>query len=563
MTAWLAADGRPAVEAAAVDEQSPFTAALLKGLGTPQRPNNLLACLNAMTQEPALAAQGFRTLGGIAPDLNLWPASLRRAVASKRELLLQRGHAAGVSTIAFGADGSRMITGGQDSTVRVWRVADRMLLRVLPYHLVGVTGLALSPDGRLLASGDGAGWLRTWDMVRGQELPAEPPHDRAVDRVAFLPDGAHYVSLDLDGKSWLWSTADAGPRVLPLSSHSQALAVSPSPGPFAFALAEADGKIMLHGPDGAFRKSLDGPGGIVTSRRMATDGRLLAAGDDRGRAVVWDVATGKEVVRRQFEGAIDVLSLSPSKVLAVAAGRTIHLVPLDPEEEGKTQQLGVPQAVNQSAFSPDGQWLAACTRGGASTSGGSTTRRPLDPSRSRTPRPRGWPRPCPSPPTAARSSRATRTAASGPGTCPHGVQRPPIPPRRGQVAALSVSRDGRYLLQISQDWQAQVWDLQEGRGLTTIEGTWTSGALTPDGEAIVLTSEADGDLVVVDRADGPRRATKFERPGRTGARVRGGTLRQGGGLSRRPPGRGRQRAGDARLRLGRGHRQARPHDPGA
>ena len=512
VTAWLAADGRPAAEAAAVDEQSAFTAALLKGLGTSERPDNLLACLNAMNREPALAAQGFRTIGGIAPDLNLWPAKLRSEAASERVLLLQRGHAAGVSTIVFGADGSRMITGGQDSTVKIWRVSDRMLLRVLSSHMVGVTGLALSPDGRLLASGDGAGWLRTWDMLRGQELPAEHPHGRGVDRVAFLPDGAHYVSLDLDGRSSLWSTADAGPRVLPLSAHSQALAASPIRGPFAFALAEADGKIMLHGPDGALTKSMDGPGGNVTSRRMATDGLLLAAGDDHGRAVVLDVGTGKDVFRRRFEGPIDVLSLSASKVLAVAAGRTIHLVPLGSKEEGEARQLGVPQAVNHCAFSADGQWLAACTQGGSIH-----LWRVDDPKAA--------------PPVtlenAGSSGLATTFSFSPDGRrivagdqdggiriwdLPSGVQRPPIPPRRGQVAALSVSRDGRYLLQISQDWQAQVWDLQEGRGLTTIEGTWTSGALTPDGEAIFLTSEADGDLIVVDRADGIRRGTTFRRP---------------------------------------------------
>ncbi len=512
VTAWLAADGRPAVEAPAVDEQSAFAAALLKGLGTSQRPQNLLACLNAMTRDSALAAQEFRTLGGIAPELNLWPASLRREVASERQLLLQRGHAAAVSTIAFSADGSRMITGGQDSTVKIWRFADRMLLRVLPSHMVGVTGLALSPDGRLLASGDGAGWLRTWDMPRGQELRAEPPHDRGVDRVAFLADGAHYVSLDLDGKSWLWSTVDAGPRVLPLSAHSQALAASPIQGPFAFALAEADGKIMLHGPDGALKKTLDGPGGIVTSRRMATDGRLMAAGDERGRVVVVDMGTGKEVFRRQFEDTIDVLSLSASRVLAASVGRTVHLVPLGSKAEEAIGSLGVPQGVNHSAFSHDGRWLAACTQGGSIHLWSVDDPKAARPVALENAETSGLATTLSFSPDGRRIVSGDQDGGIRIWDLPHGVQRPSIPPRRGQVAALSVSRDGRYLLQISQDWQAQVWDLKEGRGLTTIEGSWTSGALMPDGESIVLTSEADGNLVVVDRADGLRRGTTFRRP---------------------------------------------------
>ena len=47
VTAWLAADGRPAAEARRVGDLSPFTAALLKALGTPERPNNLHTCLTS------------------------------------------------------------------------------------------------------------------------------------------------------------------------------------------------------------------------------------------------------------------------------------------------------------------------------------------------------------------------------------------------------------------------------------------------------------------------------------------------------------------------------------
>ena len=419
-------------------------------------------------------------------------------------MLLQRGHAAGVSAIAFSADGSRMITGGQDSTVRVWRVADRMLLRVLPYHMVGVTGLALSPDGRLLASGDGAGWLRTWDMVRGRELPAEPPHDRGVDQVAFLPDGAHFVSLDLDGKSWLWSTADAGPRVLPLSAHSQALACSPSPGPVR--VRPGRGRRQDHAAR-AGRGPAEDPG------RTRGDGDEPADGDrwppaGRGRRSRSGRRPGTWRRARRSSGAssrgpIDVLSLSASKELAVAAGRTIHLVPLEPKAERDdptTRRRACRRTRPRSRTTANG-WRPA-PRGGASTSGRWATRGPLDPSRSRTPRLRDRPRPSSFSPDGRKIVAGDQDGGIRTWDLPFGVQRPPIPPRRGQVAALSVSGDGRYLLQISQDWQAQVWDLQDGRGLTTIEGSWTSGALTPDGEAIVLTSEADGDLVVVDRADG-------------------------------------------------------------
>ena len=110
------------------------------------------------------------------------------------------------------------------------------------------------------------------------------------------------------------------------------------------------------------------------------------------------------------------------------------------------------------------------------------------------------------------SSQATRTAGSGPGTCRTATVARAVPPRRGQIAGLSVSDDGRYLLQVTQDRQAQVWDLQDGRALTTLDGQWTSGTLAPDGSSVYLTSEETGDVVVVDRATGRGRATAFPRP---------------------------------------------------
>ena len=134
------------------------------------------ACLSrrALRRTPRCADQGFRMLGGIDPNLTLWSSQARRRGLAQRELLLQRGHAGGITALAYTADGDRLITAAQDSTIKVWRVVrpDRAPRR-LRAHLVGVTCLDVSPDGRWLASGDGSGRLR----------PARPrPRRRGPDR---------------------------------------------------------------------------------------------------------------------------------------------------------------------------------------------------------------------------------------------------------------------------------------------------------------------------------------------------------------------------------------------
>jgi WD40 repeat protein len=511
VTAWLAADGQPAAEAAKVGDHSPFTAALLGALGTPDRPNNLHACLNLLNQDQAVTRQRFRTLGGFEPTLSLWTAKIHQASLAKREILLQRGHAGGISAVAITADGTKMITGAQDSTLKVWTVADRRVLRALAYHIVGLTSLSLSPNGALLASGDGAGWLRLWDLAQQREIPTGPPHDRGVERVALLPDGERFVSLDMDGKSWIWGTADPINQVKPLSRKSTGIASASRVGPLAFALAEDDGKIQLHAPDGKMVAALDGPGGAVTCRRLAFDGNTLLAGNDEGKVLAWHLATSKEVLRVSLGAAIDAVALGPAGDLFIASGLAVH--GYKPGEKNEFAALEIAAPANLVAASPDGRWLAACTATGTLHVWKRNDAAAFEPFALE---------------GAEGTGLLTTTFAFAPSSrklvsgdqdgglrtwdLPDGNQRPRILPRRGQIATLSISDDARYLLQVSQDWQAQVWDLKDGRGLARIEGKWTAGVLAPDGATAYLTTKEGGEVVAVDRATGWRLDIRFARP---------------------------------------------------
>jgi WD40 repeat protein len=77
----------------------------------------------------------------------------------------------GVLCFAFGPDGSTLITGGEDGTVRVWGVADAREIARDASHLDGrqgpaaVLSVAVSPDGRL-ASIDDKGSLHIRDVPR-------------------------------------------------------------------------------------------------------------------------------------------------------------------------------------------------------------------------------------------------------------------------------------------------------------------------------------------------------------------------------------------------------------
>ncbi len=62
------------------------------------------------------------------------------------------GHTAGVYAVAFSPDSQSLASGSVDRTVRLWRVANGELLRVINAHADAVTGVAFAPNRQMLAS---------------------------------------------------------------------------------------------------------------------------------------------------------------------------------------------------------------------------------------------------------------------------------------------------------------------------------------------------------------------------------------------------------------------------
>ena len=84
----------------------------------------------------------------------------------RREFL---GHEGEVCSIAFNSDGSKLVSGGADTTVRIWAVATgKEAVGPLTGHSQSVFSVAFSHDGVKLCSGCGDTMILLWDVQKGE-----------------------------------------------------------------------------------------------------------------------------------------------------------------------------------------------------------------------------------------------------------------------------------------------------------------------------------------------------------------------------------------------------------
>jgi hypothetical protein len=128
--------------------------------------------------------------GGFESTARLWNVALGQAVNFNAHTHVYGG--------ALSPDGRLGLTGGQDRLVRFWDLARRTALARYTGHSDHVYAMAFSADGRQILSGTQNGEVRLWDAKTTHELHLYRGHTKSIERVCFSPDGRYALSSGQD-----------------------------------------------------------------------------------------------------------------------------------------------------------------------------------------------------------------------------------------------------------------------------------------------------------------------------------------------------------------------------
>jgi WD40 repeat protein len=127
-------------------------------------------------------------------------------VATGDEMFRFKGNTFGPRCIAFSPDGSRLAYGTSVGPIKLYDVATGDKIGEF-HHRYRVHSVAFSPDGTRLASGSGDHTIRLWDVATGDEIRRFEGHTSSVYSVAFAPDGTRLASGSKDRTIRLWDVA--------------------------------------------------------------------------------------------------------------------------------------------------------------------------------------------------------------------------------------------------------------------------------------------------------------------------------------------------------------------
>jgi WD40 repeat protein len=315
------------------------------------------------------------------------------AAATGDQLASFEGHPTSVSSVSFTADDQRLIVGGADNVLRIWRIRpanDQTLsgsstsassaprqsvfgtferVAELTGHAATITGVKISHSGDLIITTGTDGTARLWDLktIYSPNTPLEKIEGRRTyGRAAFSPLGDHAVTIGRPAH--LWDTKTGAHLAVLRAKDADAKregemwlkrAVFSRTGKLILIDIEDNEELFadLYSSSGVFLARLPGSINTAVDAAISQDDKFVAfAGSNDG--LIWSTAENRVVKRLTGHvGKVASIAFSPNgkRLITVSTDGSARLWSFPGGRPLDKVQINS-EGLYDTAFSPNGRY---------------------------------------------------------------------------------------------------------------------------------------------------------------------------------------------------------------
>ena len=400
-------------------------------------------------------AAALALLESTRPDLRGWEWHYLHRLCHS-ELLTLQGHADMVTSAAFNADGTRIVTGSHDRTAKVWNAETGAEVHTLKGHTNSVVSASFSADSSRIVTASLDKTAKVWDVKTGVEMLTLRGHRGHLSSAAFSADGSQIVTSG-DGTARVWD-ATSGAEVLTLKVGTVVFSAAFNADSSRIVTGSIDGTATVWDANsGALVRTLKGHPSYVYSASFSSDSSRIVTASGDGTARVWYTIgpSGGQILKGHTQGVLSA-SFSADRSLVVTGSADQTAKVWDAKNGAELLTLrGHTEKVTSASFSADMSRIVTGSHDGTA---------------------KVW----------DARNRAEALTLKGP------------------AAMASFSADGSRIVTGVNDLTATVWDARSGDALLALKGhkdRVRSGAFSVDSSRIV-TASVDGTAKVWDAGSG-------------------------------------------------------------
>ncbi len=240
-----------------------------------------------------------------------------------------KGHGREVTSLDISPDGNWGLSGNRDQSIRLWNLKNGETVRLLSGHTHDVNSVVFSRDLKRVFSGSFDNTVKFWDSQAPKCLFTGEGHEGVVYCVALTPDAKYGFSVASDRTLRIWDLAKRELQKT-LKAHVTILkALAYSPALRRCATAGEDRKIAIWDMEnGTVALWCEGHESEITSLSFTSDGKFLLSSSGDKTVRIWDTQTGAQLrVLKEHKEPVSRALFSPDAfyILSGSYDKTVKL----------------------------------------------------------------------------------------------------------------------------------------------------------------------------------------------------------------------------------------------